>query len=357
MTGYIWEMVASSLRMLAGTILSSLGWGGIIAVVAAGLLVLSMSAKAMKFLSSARGMAATAAIMLGALAFMWWGWHTKTPPPIPPPYERTEHAALKPAATPELEAQAPAEEPGEEEAEEAPALAQPSKPHQELPEIPFIAPAATYVPPMAFPTVQKVGPQLPPSSPHSAPHRAPGVTTSRTITMPNNSPSVAAANPANKNGSGKPGGGTLAASHTSVSNAASHDPMTAARNNNLGGSTPPASQNGRASAARGTAHQNSMTAAQSGSGGGMGNTMAGGPGYTSGHNGMGNAANGPHRMTTAQRNHIANMQMEMMMGSYMNNLPHNQPGGMHPMNGMHPGGMHPGGGVHPGGMHHPGGHR
>jgi hypothetical protein len=95
MQKYIQEMVLSIvwdwLRALPGQILDTIGWSGVIAVLAGTIMLLTLSAKAVSFMTSKRGMAITAGVLALALFVLWyWGkpdakvpvMAAKTEPPV-----------------------------------------------------------------------------------------------------------------------------------------------------------------------------------------------------------------------------------------------------------------------------------
>ena len=67
-----------------------IGWPGVIAMASGSLLLLSLSAKAVKFINSPKGMATTAAVTLAALIAVWWLW--------PKPAAARELASYEPDA-------------------------------------------------------------------------------------------------------------------------------------------------------------------------------------------------------------------------------------------------------------------
>lgn len=63
---WVWSMLASFAH--------SLSWGTIIALAASAVLLLSLSAKAVKVMTQPRGLAVSAAIMVAGAVYAWWTW-------------------------------------------------------------------------------------------------------------------------------------------------------------------------------------------------------------------------------------------------------------------------------------------
>lgn len=197
MTGFMLNMIGGSLWSLAGLVLGSLGWGGIVALVAGGLLLLTLWGKARKFLSSPRGMAVTAAVMLIGLAFMWlarWTWGKPQMPPAQPV------ASLQPRAEqPEPEAAELAVEP-EAEPEQLQALEVEPEPTLKaarftpmLPMIPVVETVAGFVPPLSSPTTMRLPPVIVPLPRRTVPQRQAGKSTHTVTTYRGSGPGAAKA--------------------------------------------------------------------------------------------------------------------------------------------------------------------
>lgn len=202
MASFILDMIGSSLHSLAGLVLGSLGWGGVIGLAAAGLLLLSLSTAALKFLSSPRGMAATAAVMLVGLAWMWWMWGKpvaasgSTPATLLAQTEQPQHAfaGLGPKA------------------EAVPVGAMVVQPDRAmvpasatllLPLVPVAGAVAVVGPSLPMPTTIRLPPVIVPLPRHTPPHRQADTSTHTVTTLRGSGPGAAspASNAAAKAGS------------------------------------------------------------------------------------------------------------------------------------------------------------
>lgn len=183
MASFVFETIGASLHSLAGLILSSIGWGGIVAGAAGLLLLLSLSARALKFFSSPRGMAATAAVMLAALVFLWWTWGKTAPAAV-----RSPHALLTQTGPPKTAFAEPRPKP----AEPLPLQAVAVEPEPPL----TVARATPLMPPMTGaiqavagvvlalppPTTRRLPPIIVPLSRHTAPPHPKAGTSTHTVT-------------------------------------------------------------------------------------------------------------------------------------------------------------------------------
>ena len=116
---WLTELFLSTLRSLGGSILSGLGLGGVIAVLAGGLLLLAVPLGLIRFVSRPRGMAMAAAVLLGGLAMMLRGSTPMPPvtnpqpmPPSPPVVTNPQPVPSPPAADPVPEQMVSFERPG-----------------------------------------------------------------------------------------------------------------------------------------------------------------------------------------------------------------------------------------------------
>ena len=219
MASFVLDMIGSSLHSLAGLILGSLGWGGIVALVAGLLLLLSLSARTLKFFSSPRGMAVTAAVMLAGLAWMWWMWGSKpvsgdtTPITYQPPIKEPQHAFTEPR--PKAEASPVGAMVVQPDRAMVPASVTPL-----LPLVPVTGAVAVVGPSLPMPTTVRLPPIIVPLPRHTPPHRQAAETSTHTVTTqrgakPAASPAgnaaakagAAQARPAPAKNSRSPGGG------------------------------------------------------------------------------------------------------------------------------------------------------
>jgi hypothetical protein len=69
----IWDLLFGMLRGLAGMVIDRIGWGGVVALLAGAILLLSLSARMLKAMTSRRGLAVTAGVVAFALVFLGWG--------------------------------------------------------------------------------------------------------------------------------------------------------------------------------------------------------------------------------------------------------------------------------------------
>ena len=151
--GWLFSSITQWLHWLIGLVFQTIGWGGIVAVLAGLVLLASLSARAVKFFHSPRGMATATAFLLGGLAIMWWF----RPEPKP---DTPLLAAASPVEPEPLQAMPPEVE-SEPEPEALPELAVDGKkrPKADLPPLPFtfddVPPAAALpllsLPPVAIP--------------------------------------------------------------------------------------------------------------------------------------------------------------------------------------------------------------
>ena len=105
MSGMIFQTIGFSLRSMAGLVLHTIGWAGVVTVLAGTVLLLTMSARLMKIFASPRGMAATAAVLLASIAFLWATWPqaaTATPVAETPHAGPAEVAPAQPKPKPKL---------------------------------------------------------------------------------------------------------------------------------------------------------------------------------------------------------------------------------------------------------------
>jgi hypothetical protein len=89
--GLIFDAVFAWLRALPSQILDTIGWSGVIAILAGCIMLATLSAKAVAFMTSKRGMAITAGVFAAALLALWF-WSkpdakapamvAKTEPPV-----------------------------------------------------------------------------------------------------------------------------------------------------------------------------------------------------------------------------------------------------------------------------------
>ncbi len=121
--GLIVDAALAWLRALPSQILGTIGWSGVIVSLAGCVLMLTLSAKAVSFMTSKRGMATVAGVMLAALFALWFWRHpaqksaaapavVKTSPTVKEPVQL---AKKEPAAEPHIEAVKQDDEPEEEE--------------------------------------------------------------------------------------------------------------------------------------------------------------------------------------------------------------------------------------------------
>jgi hypothetical protein len=114
------QMLVTALHWVGGWILARIGWGGVVASAAALILILALSARAIRAITSRRGMAITAGVLIAGLAVLWFSWPKSAPAaPVelasaapaaeatPPPPE------AEPEPTPEPEVEAVKTEPVE----------------------------------------------------------------------------------------------------------------------------------------------------------------------------------------------------------------------------------------------------
>jgi hypothetical protein len=222
MASFVLNMIGSSLHSLAGLVLGSIGWGGIAALVAGLLLLLSLSARTLKFFSSPRGMAATAAVMLAGLAWMWWMWGSKpvvasdpTPIAYQPPINEPQHAFTEPR--PKAETMPVGAMVVQPDRAMVPASVTPLLPL--VPVVPVAGAVAVVRPSLPMPTTVRLPPIIVPLPRHTPPHSQAADTSTHTVTTqrgaePAASPAgnaaapagVAQASPAPAKNSRTPGG-------------------------------------------------------------------------------------------------------------------------------------------------------
>jgi hypothetical protein len=211
MTAYLANMIWSSLHSLAGLVIGSLGWGGLVALAAGTLLLLASMNKAWKFCSSPRGMAAAAAVMLAGLAFMWWTWGKPAPASARSPttlatqtkQPKLALAELRPKTEPlPLQAVAVAPEPPLMAARAAPVMP---------PMTGVVQALAGVVLALPQPTTRRLPPLIVPLSRHNAPPHSKAGTSTHTVTTQRGSGPGAATAPAGRPGNIGGGGSTLTA--------------------------------------------------------------------------------------------------------------------------------------------------
>jgi hypothetical protein len=374
MNAWLIDFLLSPLRSLGGSIVSSLGLGGVIAVLAGGLLLLSLPFGLLRFVSRPRGMVLAAAVMLGGLAVTFLGG--------------------APAASPVTQ-ETPAEEenvlagldfdPAARIHEPAPAVDLTDTIPMIAGDVPTIAPPQL---PMAMAALPAIMPAIVPGiASHHAGAPAGGHTAS---THSATHSSVAARAPVAPQGHINPRGFEMLDSHpashagTPATQPLHHASSTQEAGSAASGKNPYAAEL-KAAQARSAALDERLDASReerlnwavnghgkhagegaegSASGGGHGGRMPGTSGHAAGGSfGLGGGyphvagnrgtthANGGHNTQAAQQriNQSVDHQLNMMMQNMMNE--HLGGSGTHPMGGMHPGGM-----GHNASMTHHGGH-
>jgi len=316
------DYVRSTIFGFFSWLFATFGVGGLVGLVAALLLCLAVGFKAMKLLSSTRGMAVMAAVMLLGLGFMLWpqGNHGPVPPPPPPPPRipdpEDKSLVVKDDSTTE-----------EASPEEETLAASESEPDLSIEEIAAALPMFGAAAPMqALPLLPSMnGVTLPPII----------------VPLPQNGLTHRPAPKATHTGStpSRPGLGAASAPTTAT----------------VSGATVSGARGNRAASVAGRQG--------SGSGSGMGNGSSARVGPSLASSG-GAAFGGGHQMTAAQQakqariiaNRQAGAQMDIWLGQTAIGSGMHPMGGMSPMGVGHPGTMHSGG-MHTGSMGHTGGHR
>jgi hypothetical protein len=358
-------LVLSSLRSLGGSILSSLGPVGVIAMLAGGVLLVAVPLGLIRFASRPRGMVMAAAVLAGGLAMMGFA-----PKPAEPPSAEREFKAkevAKPVTTTPQKAEDVAELTVMGDLPLQPAL----------PIMPVAAMAPAIVPPVAM--LGGASHHVAASSEHAA--------ATHTATH-NNSAVAAAKSPTASAHAHATGSNVTKSAHaigkTPASPAATTPASTAkpqpdsARAGKakiakpLLGST----GNGGSVAANTTdrpvpksARMQGKTKGRSGAASNLTGGMTGMGGMPSGNarrqatgRGTASGTGGQPAISRAMSNRIAEAELNGFMGRMFGNepggmYPHDgQAGGVgsHPRGGQHSGGMHPRGGMQPGGAGYPG---
>ena len=285
---------------LGSLVLHQIGWGGVAALVAASLLLLSLSARAIKFITSPRGMAVSMAVMLIGLFLSWYGW-SKGQSPLTMASQAGSAAAESVEPPPPLDPLPPepeielAEEEPEEEAE---AVAKAKRKRPDLPVMPILVTPEYGLPlmPMPSPVTFSLNPPMVVGQPAASGH----------LTLPHGQSSA----PAAMAPTAKQAGPAAVSRHVAV-----QTPQLVP--------TP----YGHAATPKATPARHGPTPAQ--------------------------RAMAAHQ-TDMILNQAATMMHQLNTGTHP--LGGGHPMGMHPMGGPHHG-THPGGMGHPqGGTHHPGGH-
>ena len=361
MSSWMSEMILESagqwLKSLAWDVAGALGWGGILAVLAGFALMIALSTKALKCLTSWWGATAAAILLVVGLYFMGMGGGS--PPALPSwtPKPVADRLAKAIPALPELSLPDIYDLEDEEE-EESPASKQEKANDAALAVVDALAEFAP-APEMMLPIMPSVVTSHPfpsarvASPPHVIPHVAAGV--AHATTHPPVVSALAAAGHAQPSTAPHPGGMQSATAHPSAKTATSGTTVQAAPSSKPalpGGSNPPVAQ----------AHRPNRRASGNG-------PMAGGglfPGFAQGGSHMaapqplhsqGGGMHGglTHKQTIHQQNLMAGQAMDRMMGQMLSGMDVHP--SMHPMAphaGMMPGGMGHMGGGHPAAMHHAG---
>lgn len=323
MSSFVLDVLSSSGRWLLDLIVSRMGWPGLIAAVAAVVLVLSASPKALKLLSSPRGLVVVTTVMLAALTCVWWGWGGLAAPAetaVASASPSDDTPAEKPSPEPE-----PQTQPAEEVAATPPPAAMPAGGGQALMAMPLPGGFMGVVPTLWVPPA--------------------GIVRLPSLVVAGFKKAVAHHR---QGGSGHPAA-SPGSSHAATSQVAAGRAGSATQL--AGGSAKPTQKASKPGPANAAAKATSSRTANAGK-------PAGSSGNLAGHNppaGTGGIAQRP--MSAAQINRLRNRQAEAEMNQFMGGMIQEQSGGMHPTGGMHPmGGGHPGNTAHPGGTHHPAGH-
>lgn len=172
----------------AGWVIHTIGWPGIVGIAACTVLLLSLSARAVRFLHSVKGMGITAGIALIGGAITWWSWPAAAVAEAasvvaskPQPQAAAVLAQVEPAASIEAEKAPEAEEPPVAEAISSRPVAR-----LDLPAVPILAVAAPSVSePLPLPPAPHVGPIVVALPNHSAPRHS--KTPSASVTHPTRS--------------------------------------------------------------------------------------------------------------------------------------------------------------------------
>ena len=321
------------LRSLAGDIIGSMGWGHVVALVAGGILLLSLSAKAMKFVASPGGMAACVLLVAAGLYFGMGGSNATAPASL---VEEPEEAGPVLASRSEPQEDEPLEAVVEEPAPVAPlasTVATPLLPMMGA----MIAPAVigTNSQGMSHPSEHSHAGE----ASHHAVHHAVAAAPAPHAAVPAHSPATSHHEMQNGGGTTSKSAGSTTRAHASTGD----DAVTRA-NAELGGSRAAAlSMERMASARRRSASGGgSRTAMQSGGYGGGGFPVTGQANHLSPAQ--------ARRQAIHRSNVIAGRQIDAMLGGYVGGAV--MGGGMAGHGGMHHGGM----GHHSGHMGHMGGH-
>lgn len=353
MSGMILESAGQWLKSLGWDIVHALGWGGILAVLAGFALMIALSTKALKCLTSWWGATAAALLLVVGLYFMGVGGSSV--PSAKPPADRLANAlpALPHLSLPDIFGWE------DDKAEEESPVSKQEKARKAslavVDALPFAFVEPEVMPPLMPPVITSH--PLPfahaPSPAHSVPHAAAG--TAHPATHPPVVSAPAAATHAQPSVALHPGGMQGASAQPSPKAAAPSATVHSAPSSkpaSPGTSHPPVVQ---------WSHPN-----RHGYGGGQ---MAG-SGFNAGfaqggghmpvpqaHYGQGGSLHGglTHKQIIHQQNIMAGHMMDMMMGNMLSQMGAHP--GMHPMAphaGMMPGGMGHMGGGHHAGMHHPG---
>ena len=342
MNTWLTEMAFSSLRSLGGSILSSLGPVGVIAMLAGGLLLVAVPLGLIRFASRPRGMVMAAAVLVAGVAMM--GFAPKPAEPVFPPKE--PEAKEVPKEDAKAVVSTPQKAATQEDAGELDVIGDmPVQPA--MAGLPVAAVAPAIVPPVAMlgaASHPAAGSGRHAAATHTASHHAAAVAAAKPAVHP--APAVAkpahaaAKTPATPAGKATPKAGPAATGKKQQTKS-----LPGSMASGSVAAQPSDRQTPKAGRTRSRAK--GRTGADGGQADGMAGMMGGRQfGKPPGRHGAA-AGNAGHRPAASRS--MANRMAEAELNAMMGNLWNQHAGGM---------GNHPHGGAHPGqGLPHRGGHR